>query len=375
MKEFALPQCPPLGHSLIKVEAFTLTLMVNHACNLRCSYCYTGAKVQRPMAEGIARAAVDRAAASLAPAGLLELGFFGGEPLLEARLVTSMLSYARELCAARGFRLASFLTTNGTCTDPAAWGLLTDPDLGLSISHDGLPSLHDRHRVTIDGKGTSGDVERTLRRLVSAGRDFNVVTVVRPDTVASLPEGLRYLRGIGVRRVEPSLDLWTAWSPADRERLHASVAECADLWREGLPSFSMSWFDEKLARIAHVPIDQGARCGFGDGQIAVAPSGNLYPCERLIGEDQPGHPWRLPGHALEGSHFLTLRPSASLEEASCADCPIKDYCGGTCRCSNYVRTGSAETPDGLLCDLDRVCFEETMRVMGLRASKMEEVDG
>ncbi|HEV3028797.1 MAG TPA: radical SAM protein [Planctomycetota bacterium] len=356
-------------------RTFSLTLMVNHACNLRCSYCYTGAKIQRPMPPRIARAAVDRAVASLEPGGLFELGFFGGEPLVEARLVASIKSYAQELSSSRGLRFSCSLTTNGTIAESDAWALLLDPAVAVSISHDGLPSTHDRYRVSIDGRGTSDAVGRTLRRMVSAGREFNVVLVVRPDTVSTLVEGIQYLREMGVRRVEPSLDLWTPWSLVDRERLYQSVAECADLWRQALPAFSISWFDEKLARLARVPLDQGARCAFGDGQIAVAPSGNLFPCERLIGEDAPGHPWRLPGHALEGSPFLNLRPSASVDAASCSDCPGKDSCGATCRCSNVVRTGSPGAPDDLLCTFDRVCTEELVRVIGIPVMEAEEFDG
>jgi sulfatase maturation enzyme AslB (radical SAM superfamily) len=65
--------------------------MVNHACNLRCTYGYTGAKVQRPMPEAIGTMAIDRALGSLAPGGTLQLGFFGGEPLVEARLVRRLI--------------------------------------------------------------------------------------------------------------------------------------------------------------------------------------------------------------------------------------------------------------------------------------------
>jgi len=346
-------------------DAFTLVLKVNHACNLRCSYCYTGAKFNRPMPARVAKAAVDRAVASLRPEGLLELGFFGGEPLLEARFIASTLSYARELSAARGLRLSCGLTTNGTCVDPDAWDILCDPGVQLSVSHDGLPETHDRHRLAINGRGTSSEVEKTLRRLVAAGRDFNVVMVVRPDTATSLPEGVQWLRQLGVRRVEPSLDLWTRWSSEDEDQLVDSIAACAELWRGGLPDFSVSWFDEKLARIAGVPMDAGARCGFGEGQIAVAPSGNLYPCERLIGEDGPSHPMRLSGTALEGTDFLACRGSERSATSSCAGCPGERYCGTTCRCSNYVRTGSPEIPDGLLCSVDRICFQETLRVMNL----------
>lgn len=351
-------------------EAFSLTLMLTHACNLRCTYCYTGSKVKRAMSERVAKAAVDRAINSVAPGGLLELGFFGGEPLIEARLITSIMAYAREQSRNRDLRLAGHLTTNGTIRDADAWRLLSDPELGISVSFDGLPAIHDRHRVDIDGKGSSGQVETLLKRLLSSGREITVVMVVRPDTAAMLPHGVQYLRTLGVRDIEPSIDLWTAWPDEDQERLHDALTECADLWRAALPNLSISWFDEKLARFAQIPIDECARCGFGDGQIAVAPSGSLYPCERLIGEDADGNPWRLPGHVLDKHRFDNLRPAAATLPSSCPAAP-----GTACRCSNFVRTGNSERADTLLRNLDRWCTEETVRVMGLAGTPLEEKHG
>jgi sulfatase maturation enzyme AslB (radical SAM superfamily) len=59
----------------VKYECFHLVLMVTHACNLRCHYCYTGRKMSRSMDLRIGRAAIDRAIRSLRPGGTLELGF------------------------------------------------------------------------------------------------------------------------------------------------------------------------------------------------------------------------------------------------------------------------------------------------------------
>ena len=257
---------------------FGLVLMVNHSCNLRCTYCYTGAKFNRRMDRAIGIKAIDRALASLEPGGTLELGFFGGEPLLEPNLIRDLIDHARFQAAACGVMLRLSMTTNGTQVAPAAWEIVNLPDLELAISHDGLPQVHDRHRRGVDGSGTSALVLETLERLAASQRDFRVVMVVRPDTVESLPEGIRYLRSHGVRRIEPSLDLWTHWTTEDGQRLASSIGDCARLWAEGLPEFSLSWFDEKLALLTAVPLTETARCGFGAGEIAVAPSGNLYPC-------------------------------------------------------------------------------------------------
>ena len=61
-------------------DGFGLVLMVTHACNLRCSYCYTGDKFNRKMPPLVGQRAISRALASTRAGGTLELGFFGGEP-------------------------------------------------------------------------------------------------------------------------------------------------------------------------------------------------------------------------------------------------------------------------------------------------------
>jgi sulfatase maturation enzyme AslB (radical SAM superfamily) len=126
----------------------------------------------------------------------------------------------------------------------------------------------------------------TIRRLLAAGRDLRAVMVVRPDTVERLPDCIEFLRQLGVRHVTPSLDLWARWTREDAGRLESAIIRCANLWRSGLPQCSISWFDDKAAMLAGVPSNETARCGFGHVEIAVAPSGNLYPCPR----DRSGTP-------------------------------------------------------------------------------------
>ena len=72
-------------------DVFELTLMVNHACNLRCAYCYTGAKIPRPISNTTSLTAIARALYSLRKGRELHPGFFGGEPLLEADVAKASL--------------------------------------------------------------------------------------------------------------------------------------------------------------------------------------------------------------------------------------------------------------------------------------------
>lgn len=343
---------------------FGLVLMVNHACNLRCSYCYAGEKFHRAMSSAIGRRAIDRAVASIHRKGQLDLGLFGGEPLLEPVLIEELIEHAVITCDAAGVELVPGLTTNGTQTSPAAWRVMTRPGLDLVISHDGLPAVHDRHRRGVDGQGTSKAVVSTMLRLLEAGTDVRVLMVVRPDTVDAMAEGIAWLRAIGVHRVEPSLDVWATWTDVDIDRLRAAIARSADIWRDGLPLCSVGWFDEKLAAVSGIPTAGPDRCGFGAGELAVAPSGNLYPCERLIGEDGAGNQMRLAGHALDGgTDFLVRATAVCSDNDACRLCPLQSICDTGCQCSNYLRTGNVARPDALLCALNQTCLEQTIRVL------------
>src|SRR5690349_6705595 len=98
-------------------QLFGLTLVANHACNLRCTYCYTGAKFNSPMPMQIALAAIDRGFASIVPSGWLDISFFGGEPLIESHQILKWMDHARKRAESDGKQVRFNVTTNGTITD------------------------------------------------------------------------------------------------------------------------------------------------------------------------------------------------------------------------------------------------------------------
>ena len=129
-----------------KYNRFSLVLMVTHSCNLRCSYCYSGGKIQRSMDSAIAFKAVDRGVNSIIDGGVFELSFFGGEPLLEVDLLSDIIKYAERLTRSKGIELKIFLTTNGTILNNKVKNLIKHPYLTVSVSCDGSPSVHDLNR-------------------------------------------------------------------------------------------------------------------------------------------------------------------------------------------------------------------------------------
>ena len=346
-----------------RYSRFGLTLMVTHGCNMRCSYCYNGPCYEKTMSIETGRKAIDRSVASLRQSGRLELGFFGGEPLLESDLVLALIKHARAQTQKNGLELFLTVTTNGTVTRDKAWQIMMIPNLDLAVSIDGHPQTHDRNRLFSNGRGSCSEVLKTISRLIDAGKDLKAVTVVRPENERTLDDEILFLRSLGIRRIELSLDIWTQWDAKARSYLEEMIGQCARLWIDGLPEFGLNWFDDKAAMLTRGVQVKTCRCGFGKGDISVAPSGNLYPCERLIGDDKGPNTTRLDGDVFDGEDFL-FGPGRDVRTAEpCLSCGIKEACNTSCGCCNYVRSSDVGEPDNLLCMFNQWCLRETQSVL------------
>lgn len=339
------------------MSTFRLALVLTHACDLACGYCSAGAKDGRRLDEALGRAAIARARRTVGPAGTLELAFFGGEPLLEWPLARRLLLFARE-----GGPVQAQLTTNGSRVDEALAQELVALGVEVALSLDGLPEVHDAARRTAGGQPTSGRALRALDALLAAGAAPTVVSVVRPGTVDRLVEGARFLADRGARRLEPSLDWRAEWREPDVARLVEAVHGLGRLWAERQGDLSIGWLDAKLARLVGLARGAPPSCAFGRGEVAVAPSGRLYPCERLVEENRPGLPqggWGARGHVLDdvGPFGPLAVGSCASADPACGECAAAPACASGCACANLARTGRPDQPDGLVCALEQACLD------------------
>src|SRR5215510_15109948 len=110
----------------------TLVLNVTNQCNLSCKYCYEFGedRVATPegkpkfMSEETAHAAVDFLFANSPGRRAVSLTFFGGETLMNFKVVRSTIGYARERAHSEGKYIDFSLTTNATLLNPEVIGYL-----------------------------------------------------------------------------------------------------------------------------------------------------------------------------------------------------------------------------------------------------------
>jgi len=118
-------------------------------------------------------------------------------------------------------------------------------ELDLSVSHDGLPGTHDRHRRRADGSGTAADVLETIHRLQDVGPTAAYrysrggLTLLKCCPRGS-PGSVGKESGVSILR-------WTLGQLAtcDMPRLERALGRLADVWLAGLPEGGINWLTKR----------------------------------------------------------------------------------------------------------------------------------
>ncbi|HEY7817367.1 MAG TPA: radical SAM protein, partial [Vicinamibacteria bacterium] len=122
----------------------SLVLNVTNSCNLACRYCYeygddrlAKAETASVMSKEVARQSVDLLFAQSKKGQRLQLTFFGGETLLNFKVIQPTVAYARKRSAEEGQFIDFSLTTNATLLTPSIVQWLAENNIGVTVSIDG----------------------------------------------------------------------------------------------------------------------------------------------------------------------------------------------------------------------------------------------
>jgi uncharacterized protein len=295
----------------------------------------------------------------------VDIGFFGGEPLLEFPLLQDVVSVIEQHTAFSPSRVKLSVVTNGTLVTPEIARYLAEHSVALQISCDGPPAVHDTFRHFADGQGSSAMVERGIQAGLAVFGLISVNAVYRPETLARLPETVEYLSSLGIRQIYLNPDFSAPWTPLDVELVPAVYSLVADrymqYYREGRPHF-ISLIDGKIALLLRGGYHPSERCRMGEGEFAFTPSGRVYPCERLAGGDPGRHAIGSVSHLVDIGPVTTHAAAGPSVNTPCLSCSLHEYCMNWCGCSNYFMTGFYNRVGPFLCASERACIEIAWRV-------------
>ncbi len=367
-----------------KTVVKALCLHIAHDCNLACRYCfaeegeYHGRRAL--MSFEVGKKALDFLIENSGQRRNLEVDFFGGEPLMNWKVVKQLVEYgrSREKECNKNFRFT--LTTNGMLLNDEIMEFCNREMSNVVLSLDGRREVNDRMRPTRNGKGSSYDIIVPKFQKFAESRNQEKYYVRGTFTHYNLDfsQDAIHFADLGFRQmsIEPVVA-----SPEDpyairEEDLPQIMAEYDRLAVEYIKRQK----EGRGFNFFHFMIDlnQGpcvakrlAGCGSGTEYLAVTPWGDLYPCHQFVGEDG-----FLMGNVEEGITDTELRDEFKLcnvyAKEKCRNCFARFYCSGGCSANSYKFHGRITDAYDIGCAMQKKRIECAIMIKAALADAQED---
>jgi uncharacterized protein len=371
-----------------RIPLTTLVVNVTSKCNLACTYCYEygedkiveASTKPRFMTEQTARQSVDFMFAESGESPVVHLTFFGGETLLNFKVLKSALAYANERAAVLGKRVDTSLTTNATLLRDDVIDWLVENDVGVTVSIDGGKEQQDRFRTFSNGMGSYDVVLPNIKQLLAHHRRRPVgarVTLTKQNLdVVGIYRHLFEELGFYEVGFAPVTTSWQRDYAIQDEGFFAMLSQFQVLAKEYLDHamagkrHGFSNVRDTLEEI-HKGMSKAYPCGAGLGLMGVATDGDVALCHRFAGSDSHKLGSVTAGVDREKQDdYLTRHHIAN--KTDCATCWARPLCAGGCYHEANTRYGSTEKPNLHYCDWIRSWTDTCLQVYGALAEKKPE---
>lgn len=346
----------------MKANFSAANILLTKDCNMACPYCFVH-KTNEIMSEEVIEKTVQFLINGAFKNGdsYFYLGLFGGEPTLTIHNMNYILDYAYTY--AEKFKIENnvyieprfSLTTNGmNITDEVLNFLLKWRDkakkINVQLSYDGTPDLETKNRPLKDKTLISGQImEENLQKLQSFIEDnhlnkmeeIGVHSVITKKTLPYLFEIYEYFYKLG-------FPIWHYLLPEEKWN-----AEDEEIYMQQLTLIRDYFFENDLIYLSACSSFQmnhpncGPACLAGNNFCGIAPSGDIYPCHRMI----DGNPSALLGNVIDG--IIDLNKKSVYEELDRKDFIGLNNCG-ECEAINSCYTCIAANIEHNI--LPNLCF-------------------
>jgi uncharacterized protein len=355
-------EAPPMRTWSGDPKPTTVSLFLTTACNLRCTYCYASAgdtplKTMRPE---VARRGIDFIldnAIALGEPMISIIYHGGGEPTVNWKTLTDSWEYAVERAAEAGIGVHGAVATNGVMSDDKIDWVIGHLD-GASLSFDGLPEVHDAHRLTVLGHGSSEAVIHTIRRFDAARFNYGLRLTVTREHIRRMEESVRYIcANFRPQRiqVEPAYQLgrWQDAPSAETEEFIAGFRAARIAAREYGQTIHFS-----AARLGTLT---NHFCGVTQDSFCLTADGNVSGCYETFLEVNPwAKVFLYGGFDRQEQTFRfnlpvlnNLRRQTVENRAFCQGCFAKWTCAGDCYHKSLSLHGEGEFSGSDRCHITR----------------------
>jgi uncharacterized protein len=370
-----------------RIPLTTLVLNVTSKCNLSCKYCYEygedrlieASSKPRFMSEETARASVDFMFAEAGEAPKVHLTFFGGETLLNFKVLRYALGYAQERARALGKAVDTSLTTNATLLREEIIDWIVENDVGVTVSMDGAREQQDALRVFANGMGSYDTVIPRVKELLRRHARPVGARVTLTKGNLEVQEIYRHLKhDVGFWEVGFA-PVTTSW-----QRDYAIQDAGFDYMLVQFQALARDYLDTSLqgrhhgfsnvrdtVEEIHRGVAKAYPCGAGIGLLGVATDGDVGLCHRFAGSDR--HKLGTVREGIDrGAQDDHMKRHHIANKTDCATCWARSLCAGGCYHEAETRYGSTERPNLHYCDWIRSWSATCLEVYATLAARRPE---
>ncbi len=356
--------------------AKALCLHICHDCNLRCKYCFAdeGAYHARreSMSFEVAKQAVDFLIKNSGARKVLEIDFFGGEPLMNFSVVKQTVEYAKTEAEKVGKKFLFTLTTNGLLLKDDIVDFLNAEFENVVLSLDGRKEVNDAVRQTVSGKGSYDIIINNLKKFVKVRGDKSYyIRGTFTQKNLDFAEDVLFIADSGFESIsmEPVV--------TDVPELHIGkehISTICDEYERLADEYLKRYAEGKGFNFFHFNVDleggpclskRVSACGAGNEYFSVVPCGDIYPCHQFA--DKPEFKM---GNVFTGIERKDIREkfknSCLFTREKCNDCFAKFICSGGCSANNYNINGDINVPYDITCDMMKKRIECGMHIYAVK---------
>jgi len=316
----------------------TCMLMVTHACNLNCTYCYETHKDKSMMSFDLAKSIIMKESELVQNDSRfdeLEIDFMGGEPLMNFDLIKKIIEWLEADPIPVPF--ICFAITNGTLLDEErkAWFKKHRNLMWLGASYDGSTELQRKNRGTEESA-----VDFSFFHAVWPEQGFKLT--ISKESLPHLAAGIFESQQKGYR-LDVSLAQGIDWNDADAELYFEQLRKLSKTYLDDSSLIPINLLTKGLLGLTNPSQHQKKFCGTGVHMITYDVDGRSYGCHMfspvVLGQER----------ALESSEVEWTCETIA-EDERCKECCLKDYCP-TCMGFNYYFRGDLSKRDFRWCKM------------------------
>ena len=337
----------------------TCMLMVTHACNLNCSYCYESHKKNAYMDVNLAKEIILREAQFVKESDLfdeLEIDFMGGEPFMNFPLIKEIVEWLET--SVIDIPWICFATTNATLLTAEIKNWLREhkETINLGASYDGSSQMQSTNRGT-------DKYNLDLAFFHELWSHQHLHMTISKEPLPTLAEGVLDIQQRGYK-LEAALAEGIDWTIDDALIYREQLCILKDAYLKDTTLTPLN----RLSRFVNVfdlPATEKVQvkwCGTGKHMVTYDIDGQKYGCHMFT-------PIVLGDKALLSDSVEWDSPESTADDY-CKSCVLRNFCP-TCPGFNYKLRGHLAVRDKCWCPM---VLAEAMTACEFQIERIANID-